>query len=44
MWGLNQTKTVWYNNIKLFRQNKINEWNQVILEIKKNIISKFVQK
>ncbi len=33
-WGLNKTITPWYKSVRLFRQKKINQWDQVILELK----------
>ena len=33
-WGLNNSNTVWYNNVQIFRQNKINNWKNVISEVK----------
>ena len=41
VWGLDKSETHWYNNVKLFRQKKINQWDQVILEVKKALIEKF---
>ena len=41
VWGLDKSETHWYNNVKLFRQKKINQWDQVILEVKNTLIEKF---
>ena len=43
-WGMNNSKTVWYNNVRLFRQKKINLWDDVILEIKNALAEKFLLK
>lgn len=32
-WGINETRSVWYNNILLFRQKKINEWQEPVFEL-----------
>jgi ADP-heptose:LPS heptosyltransferase len=32
-WGINETQSVWYNNILLFRQKKINEWQKPVFEL-----------
>lgn len=40
-WSLKKEKTGWYNNVKLIRQTKANEWNSVISDIKKTLIKKF---
>ena len=32
-WFLKRTDTLWYNNIKLFRQKKLGNWNDVIDEV-----------
>ena len=32
-WGINETQSVWYNNILLFRQKKINEWQEPVFEL-----------
>ena len=39
--SLKKEKTGWYNNVKLIRQTKANEWNSVISDIKKTLIKKF---
>ena len=36
-WGTKNEKTVWYKNVKLFRQTKINQWQDVVIKIKKNL-------
>ena len=41
VWGLDKSETHWYNNVKLFRQKKINQWDQVILEVRNALIEKF---
>ena len=41
VWGLDKSETHWYNNDKLFRQKKINQWDQVILEVRNALIEKF---
>ena len=41
VWGLDESKTGWYNNVKLFRQKKINKWDQVILKVKHALIEEF---
>jgi len=40
-WGLKSSKTTWYKDVRLFRQKKINVWEDVILEIKNALIEKF---
>jgi Flp pilus assembly protein TadD len=32
-WGVNENQSVWYNNTKLFRQIKINEWQEPAFEL-----------
>lgn len=32
-WGVNENQSVWYNNILLFRQKKINEWQEPVFEL-----------
>ena len=32
-WGISETQSVWYNNILLFRQKKINEWQEPVFEL-----------
>jgi hypothetical protein len=32
-WGINENQSVWYNNILLFRQKKINEWQEPVFEL-----------
>ena len=39
-WGLNQSTTSWYKTVKLFRQKKTNQWEQVIKEVKKKLLQK----
>ena len=36
-WGLKKTSTDWYKNVKLYRQNKINNWNFVVSNIAKDL-------
>ena len=40
-WGLKGHKTIWYDNVKLYRQKKINDWNSVIGNLKKDLIKKY---
>ena len=40
-WGLKNSKTTWYKDVRLFRQKKINSWESVILELKKALIENF---
>ena len=40
-WGLKGQKTIWYDNVKLYRQKKINNWNDVINDLKKDLIKKY---
>ena len=41
-WGLKRVhKTIWYDNVKLYRQKKINDWNSVISNLKKDLIKKY---
>ena len=40
-WGLKDAKTIWYDNVKLYRQKKINNWNSVISDLKKDLIKKY---
>ena len=35
-WGAKGSKTYWYKNVKLIRQKKINNWNQVVLRYFRN--------
>ncbi|MDF2577589.1 MAG: glycosyl transferase group 1 [Chlamydiales bacterium] len=37
-WGINGSDCSWYPTMKLFRQNAINKWDNVIEEIKKELI------
>jgi hypothetical protein len=32
-WGVNENQSVWYNNMLLFRQKKMNEWQEPIFEL-----------
>ena len=32
-WGINENRSVWYNNMLLFRQKKINEWQEPFFEL-----------
>lgn len=41
-WGLNNTKTTWYNNVRLFRQKNLNQWDPVITEVKKELLKKII--
>ena len=34
-WGIKDTNSHWYNKVRLFRQHKINSWDEVIVDIKK---------
>ena len=36
-WGTENAKTAWYKNVTLFRQTKINQWQDVVIKIKKNL-------
>jgi tetratricopeptide (TPR) repeat protein len=38
-WGLNTEKNIWYSSVKLFRQRKDNEWNDVFKRVKNNLIN-----
>ena len=40
-WGLKGFKTIWYDNVKLYRQKKMNNWNSVINDLKKDLIKKY---
>ena len=40
-WFTKDVKTPWYQNVKLFRQLKINKWESVIKKIKNELINKF---
>ena len=40
-WGLKGSKTIWYDNVKLYRQKKINNWNSVINDLEKDLIKKY---
>ena len=40
-WGLKGQKTIWYDNVKLYRQKKINNWSNVINDLKKDLIKKY---
>ena len=37
-WGLKESKTPWYSSVRLFRQKKVNQWDDVITEIKDKLI------
>ena len=39
-WGIESSNTHWYENVKLFRQKNINNWDSVILSIKKLLLNK----
>ena len=32
-WGVNENQSIWYNNTLLFRQKKLNEWQEPISEL-----------
>jgi tetratricopeptide (TPR) repeat protein len=32
-WGINENQSVWYSNILLYRQKKINEWQEPVFEL-----------
>jgi tetratricopeptide (TPR) repeat protein len=32
-WGINENQSVWYSNILLFRQKKMNEWQEPVFEL-----------
>ena len=32
-WGVNENQSIWYNNTLLFRQKKLNEWQEPIFEL-----------
>jgi tetratricopeptide (TPR) repeat protein len=36
-WGLNTEENIWYSSVKLFRQNKDGEWNNVFQKIKNKL-------
>jgi hypothetical protein len=36
-WQLHRNDTPWYSSVKLFRQDKKNDWYSVIIKIKKII-------
>lgn len=40
-WFLNDDKSNWYQSLKLFRQEKIFNWDSVFFDIKKNLIKNF---
>ena len=40
-WELNNTKTIWYDSVRLFRQKKINQWGEIIDTIKESLKRKF---
>jgi len=33
VWGINENQSVWYSNILLFKQKKINEWQEPVFEL-----------
>ena len=40
-WGLKNEKTIWYDNVKLYRQKEINNWDSVINDVEKDLIKKY---
>ena len=40
-WFLNENRTQWYSNVKLFRQKKIGDWKSVFDLINKKLKMKF---
>ncbi len=39
-WGINSDKSYWYGeHVSLFRQNKINNWDETIIKVKKSLKS-----
>ena len=36
-WGIKSEETVWYKNVRLFRQKQINDWQEVIIKIKQKL-------
>ena len=33
-WGLSEEKTFWYPSLRIFRQSKRNDWNEVFKRVK----------
>ena len=40
-WFAKDTKSPWYSNVKLFRQDAFNQWKNVILKVKKELHDRF---
>ena len=40
-WGLKGHTTKWYNSVRLYRQKKLNEWSDVIHDLKKDLVKKY---
>ena len=40
-WFLNKNDTPWYQNTRLFRQKKPNDWSRVLIEIKNELTKEF---
>ena len=40
-WSLKGSKTIWYDNVKLYRQKVINNWDSVINNLEKDLIKKY---
>ena len=40
-WGIGTTKTYFYENLELIRQEKHYEWNEVIMQVMKKILLRF---
>lgn len=37
-WGINDKTTKWYKKVKLFRQTELNQWDEVINNLKKHLL------
>ncbi len=38
-WGINKKNTLWYDSIEIFRQKKLNNWSESLVEIRNEIVN-----
>ena len=36
-WGLDETETNWYTSVKIYRQEKISDWDSVLKMLKEDV-------